>query len=177
MSQPEQPEQSPSETEPDPRVVRGLGEYLRWHATHQDDHGGNMSGQDYWQAVARGVMDGLNKHSMVVLSTEEHDALVGAGQAVTRQLDAAFGSGYQQCRDEIQTVFDRLPEGGQIEADTVLEALDTDAGLQFETRDARINRYNEALRFLLEPENLPWFQATHPELMERLRAAVRKMTQ
>jgi hypothetical protein len=176
MSQPEQPE-SESETEPDPRVVRGLGEYLRWHALHEDEQGGSMSGPEYWQAVARGVLDGLNQHGIVVLGTEEHDALVGAGQAVTRQLDAAFGSGYQQCRDELETVLLGVPEGGAIDVASLRRALDENAGLQFETREAKIRRYNEALEFLLEPPNLAWFEEYRPDLMKRLRAAVRKMTQ
>jgi hypothetical protein len=162
-----------------PVVLQSLAQYLLWHARHEaETHPGELDeGMVYWVSVAKGIVNGLSRHGLVVLPENEYEVMIAAAREVAQQLDAAFGSGYQQCRDELETVLDEVPEGGQIEADSILAALDQDAGLQFETREAKIRRYNEALGYLLEPENLAWFEVNQPELMERLRAAVRKMTQ
>jgi hypothetical protein len=166
----------PEGADPDPVLVASLGEYLLWHARHEDEHGGNASGTDYWQGVARGILDGLNQHGMVVLSTAEHEHLLNASLALSHRLDQAFGDGYQQCRDELDTVLNTAPDGAVLDPAALRTALDTKAGLQFETREARIRRYNEALRFLTDPENLTWFRHTDPDLLDRLKTALRKTT-
>jgi hypothetical protein len=136
--------------------ARTLGRHLLWHARHEEEHG-TVTGLAYWQSIAQGIL------------TTAHST---AGSA----LDAAFGDGYQQCRDELDTVLSAVPPDGAIDVDSLRTALDHNAGLQFQTRHIRISRYREALDFLLDPENQAWLATHEPALMARLRTTVRRMT-
>jgi hypothetical protein len=148
-----------------------LSRWLLWHARHQRWFW--TDGERYWDGVVGQLVVALPQMGWVLLSVEERDMLREDAAASGSALDKAFGDGYQQCRDELETVLLGLPDrpmGARAVTEAVRAGLDTNSGLQFETREAKIARYNEALRYLLD--HLDWFQANEPELVDRLRTAL-----
>ncbi len=158
------------EVQENARRLGVLSRWLHWHARHQRWLW--TDSERYWDGVVGQLVVELPRMGWVLLTVEERDMLREDASVGGTALDQAFGGGYQQCRDELETVLLGLPDtpmSRQVMR-AIRAGLDSNAGLQFETRAAAIARYTEALQYLLD--NLDWYQANEPELVARLRTAL-----